>query len=110
MVVWRGWGIGALLIAVIVNVLMQSLIGMAMGDDNYGKAHGWTWIVSMGIAAVCVWFAGVRLEAQGGRTVIDKESGQEFELKAKHDLFWIPFKYWAFVFMALGVALAFTGR
>lgn len=110
MLVWRGWGIGVVLIAVIVNVLMQSLLGMAMGDHDYGKSHGWTWVLSMGIAAVCIWFVGVRLEARGGRTVIDKDSGQEFELKAKHDLFWVPFKYWAFVLLALGVVFAFGGR
>jgi hypothetical protein len=108
MLVWRGWGIGALLVAVIVNILMQSLIGLVMGDDNYGKTHGWTWIISMGIAAVCVWFAGVKLESKPGQVVIDKASGEEFELKEKHDLFWIPFKYWAFIFLGLGVVFAFT--
>ncbi len=108
MLVWRGWGIGALLLAVVVNLLVQSLIGAAMGDGDYGKTHGWTWFVSMGLAAVCVWFAGVKLEAKPGQVVIDKASGEEFELKAKHDLFWIPFKYWAFVFLGLGVWFALS--
>ena len=34
--------------------------------------------------------------------VIDKESGQEFELKSKNDLFWIPFKWWAIALVIVG--------
>jgi len=108
MIVWRGWGLGALGIAAVVNILMQWLIGMAMGDDNYGKTHGWTWLVSMGVVAVCVWVVGVKLESKPGKVVIDKETGQELELKSRHDMFWIPFKYWAIAFFGLGIAFAYS--
>lgn len=106
MIVWRGWGIGVLLIAVLVNLTVQTLIAQLMGVPNYGQTHGWTWIPSLGLAAVAVWFAGVKLESRPGRRVIDAETGQELELKAAHDLFWIPFKYWAFPILTLGIWLA----
>lgn len=108
MIIWRGWGLGALGIAVVVNILMQWIIGMVMGDDNYSKTHGWTWLVSMGLAAVCVWVVGVKLESKPGQVVIDKETGQELELKPRHDMFWIPFKYWAIVFFGLGILFAYS--
>jgi hypothetical protein len=106
MLVWRGWGIGVLLIAVVVNLLVQTLINQLMGDASYGQSHGWTWLPSLGLAAVAVWFAGVKLDARPGRRVIDAETGQELILKASHDLFWIPFKYWAFPILALGIWFA----
>lgn len=106
MLVWRGWGIGVLLIVVVVNLTVQWLINQLMGDATYCHTHGWTWIPSLGLAAVGVWFAGVKLESQPGRRVIDAETGQELILKASHDLFWIPFKYWALPILTLSIWFA----
>jgi hypothetical protein len=43
------------------------------------------------------------------RTFIDKATGQEVVMKPKHDLFFIPVKYWSFVLAAVGVFVFFKG-
>ena len=42
------------------------------------------------------------------RVVIDKQTGKEFVLTARHTLFWIPIKYWTFII--LGYAVVGTMR
>lgn len=102
MLIWRGWGIGVLIVAALANLTAQTLINLAMGDDNYGKTHGWTWLVSMGVAAAAVWMIGSRINDRPGRRVIDADTGEALGLKNPHDLFWIPFRYWALPIAVLG--------
>ena len=38
-----------------------------------------------------------------GLTVVDDETGESAPLVAKHDLYWIPIKYWSVILAAAGL-------
>ena len=105
--VWRGWGAAVPFIAAFIHIAVQIAAEGISGDPGYSSSHAWIMIFSMALAAAAIWIIGSRLERKPGQIVIDKESGQEFELKSKNDLFWIPFKWWAIPLVILG-ALAAT--
>ena len=104
--VWRGWGVAVPFIAAFIHIAVLLAVETISGDPGYSSTHGWVLMVSMALAATAVWMIGSRMERKPGQIVIDKESGQEFELKSKNDLFWIPFKWWAIVLVILGALAA----
>ncbi len=108
MIVWSGLGILVPAITFAIWVVMNLMV-----DGIYGDGADAERIVASAIAlllsAPAIWFSGKALEGPG-RLVIDKETGEEMILRARHTLFFIPMKYWAFPaiaggLFALGVAL-----
>lgn len=116
MIIWRGWGLLALLLAAACNVGMEQATdawyGIPEGFRHYREANGWVWLVGMWASAAACWFAGKwfeAYEARNARVVIDKESGNEMHLVRRHDMFWIPIKWWACVWAFVGVWFAMRG-
>lgn len=113
MIVWRGKGLLVLLVGFVCSWLIEwladSVFGIPEGRQHYREAHSWVWLLSMGSSAVACWFVGQQLEAHELKTakvVIDKETGQDIRLVGRNDMFWIPVKWWAVVYLAIGVWLA----
>ena len=108
MLIWRGYGILVALIAI------GCLIGTRVGAENlWGKPlpmdkRQLAELVGMLTASALVYGLHLALEKSSPpRTVVDKETGQEIKLVAKHDLFFIPVKYWSYVLAAFGVLFFF---
>lgn len=103
--VWTGWGVLILLYG-LAAMLVGGVIGRAAG-------LGARQLITIGIcevlAAVAVWFTGVRLNTQPGRQLIDKKTGKEVVLRRRHTLFWIPMQYWAPVLALIGVIVMING-
>lgn len=58
------------------------------------------------ISAIACWFAGTALERHAlekAQVVTDKETGQEMRLIGRHDMFWIPVKWWSVIYLVIGV-------
>jgi hypothetical protein len=53
-----------------------------------------------------VWVLSQQLAKRPVRTVIDKATGQELTLGERHDLFFVPLRYWPGILLVAGVALA----
>lgn len=103
MIVWRGYGILVVLLAVVGMVLGQ--LGVEALPEGYRPGGGF---VGMLLAAALVYGMHRLIDAkQPPRVLIDKDTGQEVVFKPKHDLFFIPVKYWSFVLAALAVLLFF---
>lgn len=107
MIVWRGYGILVVLLAVLGMVLGQlgvEAMGAAL-PEAYRPGGGF---IGMLLAAALVYGLHRLIDAkQPPRVLVDKETGQEMVFKPKHDLFFIPVKYWSFVLIALAVVLLF---
>lgn len=90
MIVWRGMGFLALIVAMIFNVFIQVAIdslGIHDGFPHYRDAHRWVWMVGMGLSAVGCWYLGKWLEARdfkNARVVIDQASGHQIRLVSRH--------------------------
>lgn len=105
MVVWRGWGILAILILLLVSVLVEFSVDAIFGSGFY-KSAVWPLPLAFILAGVAVFFAGKQLNSKRGKILIDPETNQQVELKTTHTLFWIPMQYWGFVFAGLSVVIA----
>lgn len=117
MIIWRGWGVIALIImtltAVAIEGILEATVGLPNGIKQYRVEHPWVWLVSFGLAAVFCWFAGTALERRelkNAKIVTDKETGQDIRLIGRNDMFWIPVKWWSVVYVVLAIVFAVSGK
>ncbi len=104
MIFWRGYGI---LVAVLAFVCLiggrmaaESMWGTPLPVDKRKLSE----LIGMLVAAAVVYGLHLALQkAAAPRTLIDKETGKEVVLVVKHDLFFVPVKYWPYVLMGFGV-------
>ena len=105
---WRGFGF---LIAILIFVGYS--IGRIGAEKIWGSPLSETYrpgaeLVGMLIAAALVYLLHAAIRAnETPRTVIDKATGQEIELRAKHDLFFVPIKFWPYILCVLGICFFF---
>jgi hypothetical protein len=90
MILWSGWGILTVLIA---------LAGAALGGALHGVIPALSDHVAIAIgllaAAVVNWWVGIRLNNRPGRELIDPKTGGRVILKRRHTLFWLPMQYYS---------------
>ncbi|MGO4270691.1 hypothetical protein AB4Z22_12730 [Paenibacillus sp. TAF58] len=106
MVIWKGWGILAVVIAgagFIVGILIESLIY----GSSKGVVHGWPYTLTLIAAAVGIWFSGKALNKSAGRVLVDQQTNQQFKMGTPHSLFFIPMQYWAFLLGVIAIAMLF---
>ena len=96
MVIWTGWGLLVLVFVVIGAGTGELLANLAQTDQNWPMGIGTL------LAAGMNYSAAKMLESEG-EILIDPETGEEVLLKSSHSLFFIPIKYWTYVFGALAV-------
>lgn len=108
LLVWRGWGIGVPLIVILMQLLTEKLVDNIAGTPEFIKMHSWIWLIGLSVSAVLIWFIGKFLDSKPGRIVLDKETQREYELKSRHDFFWLPFKWWAIPVFVLGFIFTFV--
>lgn len=104
LLVWRGWGIAIPVIVIVIQLLVEQVMERFAASLVVPQRQ--VWLLGLSLAALVVWWVGRWLEARPGRVVIDKQTQAEYEIKAKHDLFWIPFKWWAIPLVAMGLTFA----
>ncbi|PXY26198.1 hypothetical protein DI005_07045 [Prauserella sp. PE36] len=98
MIVWSGWGILALVFAML-GAMVGTLAGLAVGvvaePTNFGTALG------LAAAAVAIWFVGRRLNRP--KPGFDERTGERVMLGGRHKLFFVPMQYWGPAVGALAV-------
>ena len=109
MIIWTGLGFLVAVIGFVVLVLTELVSEKITGDDQLYQQHGWVILVGMLVAGAVTYGLHRLLLLQKGRTVIDKQTGQEVVLRSSHSLFFIPVKWWPIVFAILGVVFALAG-
>ena len=108
MIIWKGWGILVIVIAVAAIIIIQGVVGAASGDPQFYEVHDWPKGLALLLAAVGVYFVGRYFNNKPGRVMIDKATGREFVFRRVHSLFFVRMEYWAFVLAAIGVVLFFV--
>jgi hypothetical protein len=103
--IWSGWGILVVLYG-LAGLLVGGIIGNAAG-------LGSRQLITIGIcevlAAIALWFTGVRLNRDTERRLVDPKTGQGVIIRRRHTLFWIPMQYWAAVLALIGVIVLISG-
>ena len=109
MIIWRGLGCLVPVIAFFMLSVVTVAFESIFPNPKYVDENPWTWMILGLCAAAPIWFIGRILNNQPGRTVIDKQTGEEIELRRKHDLFFIPMELWGLAIAVIGVIAMIVG-
>ena len=108
MLFWRGYGIVVVVLTVIAFVIATQVGEHFWGTPLPADHRSVIELAGMLVAAVMVFGFHVAIDrAEQPRIVVDKATGEEIRLVAKHDLFFIPVKFWPYILAALGVLFYF---
>lgn len=107
MIVWSGLGFMVAVIAGLCCLAAQVVTGNVYGDPDYYENHGWPKLIGLLVAALIVWLMGRSLGTQSSRVLYDPDTGEQFEFRPNHTLFFIPVHWWAPILAAIGLGLAF---
>ena len=97
MIVWSGKGILSVLVLIVTLLLLIMILPREQGNLAF--------MIGFFVAAAFSWFMGKKWNEEEGRTVIDKATGQEIEIKPNHSLFWIKMQYWGIIFGIFGMII-----
>lgn len=108
MIIWNGLGFCVFLIG-FGSLILAELISEAITcDDRFYQQHAWVAMLGMFFAATVTYGFHFLLLRRKDRTVVDKETGEEFVLRSDHSLFFIPVRWWPVVFVIGGIVYAFS--
>lgn len=108
MIIWSGWGILSVLIAVVVGggvtaVLMPVFVGLGLD-----RLSGLAVVVGLLAAAAANWMVGRHLNSRPGQELIDKATGQTVVLRRRHSLFFIKMEWWSVPLVAVALFILFA--
>jgi len=93
LLIWKGFGVLTIFIIGVSMIGVQAVVDNIFGTD-YWSNNAWPLSLSLIISGLICWFLGRYLNSRPGKTVIDKETGEEFQLRKTHSFFFIPLQYW----------------
>lgn len=102
MLIWKGWGLLAIICPLVFALLMEFCVDSALGAGFY-KTGSWPLPLAFMLSAIPVVILGQKLNKKPGRIVIDPENNEKLELKKIHSFFWVPLQYWALVLCGLSI-------
>ncbi|MDX1810096.1 MAG: hypothetical protein R3331_11210 [Sulfurospirillaceae bacterium] len=102
MIIWKGWGILALIIPLLCSLLIEEGFNVVLGAGFY-KASAWGMPLVLVLSALLVYFVGYKLNNRQGRVLIDPKNNEMVELKTTHSMFWIPLQYWSFIIVGVAI-------
>jgi membrane protein YqaA with SNARE-associated domain len=105
LVIWRGIGGVAFIIAIIACLVTNIVTSKVFDENNYFQRHLWPKVLALGISGVCCYFLGRYVNSRPPRIVIDQRTGQEIEQKPIHDLMFIKLEYWGLIFVGIALVL-----
>ena len=106
MIIWRGLGFLVAVIGFLSLLLTQHAVDSVSGIKDYYQTHGWPKLAALSIAGAMVWFLGRHLNNRPtSRTLIDKATGEELQIKPHHSFFFIGMEYWGPILVVLGIIL-----
>lgn len=105
-IVWQGLGFLGLLIPFLMSLAAQ-MASDSMFEKGYYSAHPLMPAAVLLIASGIVWFLGERLNGGPSQLLVDPKTGQQYEFKKKHTLFWIPLQWSSAVIAAIALYVAF---
>jgi hypothetical protein len=109
MILSRGFGLAVVGLTFGALILTELGVESALSDEKYYQDHGWPKLLGLVVAAALVWLLSKHFEKRPARVVIDKATGQEFPLTEKHDLFFVPLRYWPVILVVAGFGFLIFG-
>ncbi len=107
MIVWRGLGFLVPLISLGLMIAIQAAVNNYYNDPTFYSTHKWPPILACVVSAFVVAPLGFYLNRKPARTLIDEETGERFEFKADHSVFFIKFEYWSIALLIIALIIYF---
>lgn len=105
-IVWQGFGFLGILIPFLISLVAQMALD-AMFEKGFYSGHPLLPATALVISSAIIWFLGVKLNSSPSQVLVDPKTGQQFEFKKKHTMFWIPLQWFSAVIAAMALYLAF---
>ncbi|MFL9923062.1 hypothetical protein PQR62_02205 [Herbaspirillum lusitanum] len=105
-IIWQGFGFLGLLIPFLMSLIAQ-LATDSIYEKGFYSGHPLISVAVLFISAAVVWLVGVKLNSGPSRLLVDPKTGQQFDFKKKHTMFWIPLQWFSTVVAALALLVAF---
>ena len=109
MIIWNGFGFVVAIIGFATLILTEVVSELLTKNEQFYQENSWVILVGMVIASILTFGFHKLLCLKKPQIVVDKETGQEIELRGNHSLFFIPVKWWPLVFIILGFIFMFAG-
>jgi hypothetical protein len=107
--VWRGFGWAVVGLTFVALILTELGVEKSFSDEQYYQDHGWPKLLGLALAAVLVWLLANYLEKRPARVVIARTTAQELALRDKHDLFFVPLRFWPAILVVAGFCFVIFG-
>ncbi|MBU0504555.1 MAG: hypothetical protein ABII18_05730 [bacterium] len=99
MIIWRGWGILALVIPAITWIIIPLIFKELVSHETYSVYYRYSSAFGIFLGAIPLWFLGRKLNRGGARTLVDEKTGEKVVLQANHSFFFIKMEYWSILFI-----------
>lgn len=103
MIVWNGLGILVVIIWIGAILIVGDVASAITGIETEFSKHSGRLFLGCLLAALLVFFLHLYLASRETNTVIDKATGQEYELGRSDSLFFIPVKWWPIIIVIIGI-------
>ncbi len=100
MVVWSGFGWLVAIIAIACLLIGNVILGDGWSGNTWAQAGA-----MLAAAAVTFGFDKVLLSKRVDKTLMNKETGEDVIIRKNDSLFFIPVRFWPFVFIAIAIAI-----
>lgn len=113
MIIWQGWGIIPVFIVFGILLLIESIVNAIFHSSTYFENHNWAFFIAIILSGVVTYYADQLLnKIQKPKIFIDKETGEEVEMRSSNKLFFIKMNYMGYIligFGLIGLVLSFFG-
>ncbi len=103
MLIWKGKGYLIFVIVFVISLLLELTTEAISGQDTFYQDHSWPLALALALSGAVIAFLSRKLVSEPPKTLIDKDTGEEYKLEAKHSLFFIKMDYWSYILIALSV-------
>jgi hypothetical protein len=109
MIIWRGRGVLVCLITFVICLAANYLADL-YGGSGYWDSNNWVFGAALMISGAVIYYIST-ITTMEERILIDQNTGERIRFVPKHDLFWIPMRYWSYIVAGIGVLVVFhVGR
>ena len=108
MIIWKGLGFVVAVFVFGCSLLAEVISEKLTNNDLFYQENSWVMSIGMLVAAILTFGFSLFLKQGDARIVIDEQTGEKFELRDSHSLFFVPVKWWPSILVVLGVVVLFV--
>ena len=108
MLIWRGWGILAIVIPFGCIAVLEQIVGKATYQSSPWYPTSGLLVGAVLVYLVANWFD--THASRHSREVVDTKTGEKFTLAHRHQFFFIDMKWWSVIVAVLAVLFFISKR